>query len=241
MLKFKCDRCGREIARDEAWNITMVPEAYAAEEEKRKLQAEMKVQGELCADCAEIILREMIYLKEVPARDCHGAERLAMTEEEVPARDCNGAERLAMTEGEVPARDCTRKGYAASVALVPRERMRNHGAERIAMTETRVPKRAADSRPYEEKGCAARTEGRYIMIARKRAGMKIDELAKKLYICGETLKTWEKGRKKKLPWDEIEPVLPEVKEIREKGCEAFCPSPKACLGGGKCYYSGKRG
>ena len=223
MLKFKCDRCGKEIVRDEVWNITMVPEAYAAEETRRKLKAEMKVQGELCGDCAEIILREMIYLKEVPARDCHGAER------------------LAMTEGEVPARDCTRKGYAASVALVTRERMRNNGAERIAMTEPGVPKRAADSRPYEEKAIGARTEGRYIMIARKRAGMTIDELAKKLYICGGTLKTWENGRKKKLPWDEIEPVLPEVKEIREKGCEAFCPSPKACLGGGKCYYSGKRG
>ena len=116
-----------------------------------------------------------------------------------------------------------------------------HGAERLAMTETGVPKRADDSRPYEEKGVSARTEGRYIMIARKRAGMKIDELAEKLYICGATLKTWEKGKKKKLPWDEIETVLPEVKEIREKGCEAFCPSPKACLGGGKCYYSGKRG
>ena len=78
------------------------------------------------------------------------------------------------------------------------------------------------------------------MSARKRAGMRYDELAKKLYICVETLKTWESGRKKKFPWDEIETVLPEVKEIREKGCEAFCPSPKACLGGGKCYYSGKR-
>ena len=186
MLIFKCDRCGKEIARDEAWNISMVPEAYAAEEERRKLHAELKVQGELCRDCAEIILGEMIYLKEVPARDCHGAER-------------------------------------------------------IAMTETGVPKRAADSRPYEEKGCAARTEGRYIMIARKRAGMKIDELAEKLYICGATLKTWEKGRKKKLPWDEMETVLPEGKGIREKGCAAFCPSPKMCLGGGKCYYSGKRG
>ena len=185
MLKFKCDRCGREIEREEAWNITMVPEAYAAEEKRRKLKAEMKVQGELCRDCAEIILGEMIYLKEVPERDCHGAERLAMT---------------------------------------------GRG----------VPKRAADSRPYEEKVDAARTEGRYIMIARKRAGMKIVELAEKLYISGSTLKTWENGRKKKLPWDEIEPVLPEVKEIREKGCEAFCPSPKACLGGGKCYYSGKK-
>ena len=109
------------------------------------------------------------------------------------------------------------------------------------MTETGVPKRAADSRPYEEKVDAARTEGRYIMIARKRAGMRIDELAEKLYISGGTLKSWEKGRKKKLPWDEIETVLPEVKEIREKGCEAFCLSPKACIGGGRCYYNWKRG
>ena len=30
--------------------------------------------------------------------------------------------------------DCTRKGYAASVALVPRERLRYHGAERLEMT-----------------------------------------------------------------------------------------------------------
>lgn len=173
MLKFKCDRCGKEIARDEAWAIVLATVAYAAEGSKKRTQ------GEICGDCAEIILREMIYLDEVPARDCHGAERLAMTE-------------------------------------------------------------GADSRHCEEKGGAERTEGRYIMIARKRAGMKIDELAEKLYISGATLKTWEKGRRKKLPWDEIETVLPEIKEIREKGCEAFCPAPKACLGGGKCYYSGKK-
>ena len=36
----------------------------------------------------------------VPARDCHGAERLAMTEDDVPARDCNGVECIAMTGEE---------------------------------------------------------------------------------------------------------------------------------------------
>lgn len=222
MLIFKCDRCGKEIARDKAWNITMVPEAYVAEEERRKTKAELKVQGELCSDCAEIILREMIYLDEVPARDCRVASLLAMTEEEVPARDC------------------TRKGYAESVALVPRERLRNHGAERIVMTETEAHKRAADRRPYVEKGGDTRTEGRYITIARKRARMTIDQMAEKLYVSRSTLGCWERGKRKKIPWDEIEKVLPEVKEIREKGCEAFCPSQKACLGGGKCYYSGKK-
>ena len=235
MLKFKCDRCGKEIARDEAWAIVLAPGAYAAEGSKKRTQ------GEICGDCAEIILKEMIYLDEVPARDCHVASLLAMTEVEVPARDCHvasllamtevevhardchGAERLAMTEGEVPARDC-------------------HGAERLAMTEGEVPARAADSRPYEEKKTARAEmhEGMYIKVARNRAGLTIGQLAKKLYVSTSTIKGWEGGRTKKLPWDEIEQVLPEIREIRENGCEMYCPTPKACLGGGKCYYSGKK-
>ena len=68
----------------------------------------------------------------------------------------------------------------------------------------------------------------------------IRQLAEKLYISENTLKNWERGRTKKLPWDEIEAVLPEVREIRRNGCDKYCPSPKACLGGGKCYYSGRR-
>lgn len=203
MLKFKCDRCGKEIARDEAWNITMVPEAYAAEEERRKLQAELKVQGELCMDCAEIILKEMIYLKEVPARDCHGALRLAMTGTGVPAEARQGCRALRGAEEGKARQGCrAMQGKEAG-----REKMH---------------------------------EGRYITIARKRARLTMDQLADKMYVSRSTLGCWERGKRKKIPWDKIEKALPEIKVIRIVGCEKFCPLPKACLGGGKCYYSGRR-
>ena len=39
--------------------------------------------------------------------------------------------------------DCTRKGYAASVTLVPRERLRYHVASLLAMTK-RAPFRVID-------------------------------------------------------------------------------------------------
>ena len=31
MLKFKCDRCGKEMKRSEAWAIVLAPGAYAAD------------------------------------------------------------------------------------------------------------------------------------------------------------------------------------------------------------------
>ena len=50
---------------------------------------------------------------------------------------CTGASGMprAITLMKVPARDCTRKGYAASVTLVPRERLRYHVAVLLAMTD----------------------------------------------------------------------------------------------------------
>ena len=38
------------------------------------------------------------------------------------------------TQSVVPTRDCTRRGYAASVTLVPRERLRYRVAALLAMT-----------------------------------------------------------------------------------------------------------
>ena len=44
MLKFKCDRCGKEMQRSEAWAIVLAPGAYAAEGAKERTQ------GEICGD-----------------------------------------------------------------------------------------------------------------------------------------------------------------------------------------------
>ena len=63
MLKFKCDRCGKEMQRSEAWAIILAQGAYAAEGAKERTQ------GEICGDCAEVLLKEMIYMEaSAPAR-----------------------------------------------------------------------------------------------------------------------------------------------------------------------------
>ena len=38
MLKFRCDRCGKEMQRREAWAIVLAPGAYAAEGAKEREQ-----------------------------------------------------------------------------------------------------------------------------------------------------------------------------------------------------------
>lgn len=53
MITFGCDRCGRTLRREEAWQITLIPQAYAAD------AAGEKVQGELCGDCAAALLRTL--------------------------------------------------------------------------------------------------------------------------------------------------------------------------------------
>ena len=52
------------MQRDEAWAIILAPGAYAAEGAKERTQ------GEICGDCAEVLLKEMIYM-EAHAGDCH--------------------------------------------------------------------------------------------------------------------------------------------------------------------------
>ena len=99
MLKFKCDRCGKEMQRSEAWAIILAPGAYAVEGEKKRTQ------GEICGDCAEALLKEMIYM-EGNAGDCNdrceNRSRNDMKgdtcDREVPAQDRHGAARIKMTK-----------------------------------------------------------------------------------------------------------------------------------------------
>ena len=235
MLKFKCDRCGKEMQRREAWAIVLAPGAYAAEGEKERTQ------GEICGSCAEVILKEMIYM-ETLAGDCH--DRCAhrsrndmkgdTCDRKVHAQDCNDrcenrsrndmegdtcdreATALASQgcraiqgyndesrKGEVPAKDC-------------------HGASRLAMTKKK------------------NAEGRCITVARIRMGITQKELADLMYTEDSTISSYERGAVQKIPWDELYRVMPELEEIRKNGCKAYCEDPTACLGGGKCYYARRR-
>ena len=78
-------------------------------------------------------------------------------------------------------------------------------------------------------------EGRCITIARVRADMKQHELAEKCYSDQATVSTWERG-KIRPDWIMLEGILPELKEIRKKGCDAYCDHRDKCLVTGECYY-----
>ena len=80
-------------------------------------------------------------------------------------------------------------------------------------------------------------EGRCITVARVRMGMSQKQLADLMYTENSTISSYERGEVKKIPWDELYRVMPELEEIRKNGCKAYCEDPTACLGGGKCYYA----
>lgn len=201
MLKFKCDRCGKEMQRSEAWAIVLAPGAYAAEGAKERTQ------GEICGDCAEILLKEMIYRE--------GQEQARQG-----CRALHGPEGSAC-EGDVHA--------AARRVVAP------YGESGGTCT------RADDSRHYGEDGSAKKiarnAEGRCITVARIRMGITQKELADLMYTEDSTISSYERGQVKKIPWDELYRVMPELEEIRRNGCKAYCEDPTACLGGGKCYYA----
>lgn len=200
MLKFKCDRCGKEMQRSEAWAIVLAPGAYAVEGEKKRTQ------GEICGDCAEILLKEMIYMEaSAPARQ--------------GCRALQGSDGGACDVG-VPA---------------PARRVVAPYGESGACT------RADDSRRYGEdvraKKTARNAEGRCITVARVRMGMSQKQLADLMYTEDSTISSYERGQVKKIPWDELYRVMPELEEIRKNGCKAYCEDPTACIGGGKCHYA----
>lgn len=206
MLKFKCDRCGKEMQRREAWAIILAPGAYAVEGAKKRTQ------GEICGDCAEVLLKEMIYM-EVTAQARQGCRAIHGSDEE----SC---------EGEVPEQDChdrcahrsrnDMKGDTCDREVTAQDR---YGAARIKMTKKK------------------NAEGRCITVARIRMKITQKELADLMYTEDSTISSYERGEVKKIPWDELYRVMPELEEIRKNGCKAYCEDPTACLGGGKCYYA----
>lgn len=206
MLRFKCDRCGKEMQRREAWAIILAPGAYAAEGAKERTQ------GEICGDCAEVILKEMIYM-DGNTGDCHvwcenryrndmegdTCDRKATALARQGCRAIQGYNDESR-KGEVPEKDC-------------------HVASLFTMTKKK------------------NAEGRCITVARIRMGITQKKLADLMYTEDSTISSYERGAVKKIPWDELYRVMPELEEIRKNGCKAYCEDPTACLGGGKCYYA----
>ncbi len=82
----------------------------------------------------------------------------------------------------------------------------------------------------------ANLEGRCITIARVRAKMTSVEVAKRLNYCTTLISLWECGVRHP-HWEELYAILPELPEIRKKGCAAYCPKAEWCKQDGNCLIA----
>jgi ribosome-binding protein aMBF1 (putative translation factor) len=100
---------------------------------------------------------------------------------------------------------------------------------------TNKPKDTYANEPTQKKPVLA---NRCITIARHRAGMTQEDLAKQVYYDTHVVSSWEQGRSE-VNWELLYKVLPELPQIRKNGCSAYCDHTTACLTG-DCYYARKR-
>ena len=82
------------------------------------------------------------------------------------------------------------------------------------------------------------SEQRIITIARLRCAWRQEDLAERLGCEQTDVSRYELG-KTRAPWEKLYAIMPELEEMRGKGCEAYCDSAHLCRLGA-CKY-GKRG
>ena len=62
------------------------------------------------------------------------------------------------------------------------------------------------------------------------------EVARRLIYTVSLISLWERGARKPR-WDELYAILPELPEIRKKGCAAYCPKAAWCKKDGHCLIA----
>ena len=83
------------------------------------------------------------------------------------------------------------------------------------------------SRRREQNHSRLGNSQRVITIARRRRGWRQIDLAERMYRRKEDISSYECGTAA-APWDELERVMPELAEMRVKGCAAYCDTPHIC-------------
>ena len=78
-------------------------------------------------------------------------------------------------------------------------------------------------RNFEEYGNSQRV----ITVARINRKMRQSDLAALLFYSPTVISHMENGYMP-APWDELERIMPELAEMREKGCAAYCDTPHIC-------------
>ena len=94
---------------------------------------------------------------------------------------------------------------------------------------------------YAQKQAAAQTISngqRVITIAREARGWTKAELGEKLYTEASAISKYERGVIC-APWYRLYIIMPELREMRKKGCVSYCDSSHLCHLG-RCKY-GRRG
>lgn len=94
---------------------------------------------------------------------------------------------------------------------------------------------------YAKKQDAAQTmynDQRIITIARRARGWRMDDLADRIFTAKSAVSKYESGLVR-APWELLYRVMPELREMRKKGCVSYCDSSHLCRLG-RCKY-GRRG
>ncbi len=88
---------------------------------------------------------------------------------------------------------------------------------------------------YENLRLKLEKEQRVIVMAREARGWTQKDLGEKIYVSASAISRYENGTAP-APWGELEKVMPELTEMRQKGCMEYCPFPQPCVPTGKCIY-----
>lgn len=88
---------------------------------------------------------------------------------------------------------------------------------------------------YEKLRQKLEKEQRVITIAREARRWTQDELGEMTHFSSSAISRYEGGTAK-APWEALEKVMPELAEMRQKGCMEYCPFPQPCVPTGKCIY-----
>lgn len=88
---------------------------------------------------------------------------------------------------------------------------------------------------YEKLRQKLEHEQRVITIAREARGWTQNDLGEKIYVSASAISRYENGTAP-APWEALEKVMPELAEMRQKGCMEYCPFPQPCVPTGKCKY-----
>ncbi|MBP3411930.1 MAG: helix-turn-helix transcriptional regulator [Oscillospiraceae bacterium] len=123
------------------------------------------------------------------------------------------------------------------LSVVANRAVKKRKPVKVRKTQAKLRSEKQKARYESLRGCLEKKQ-RVITIARMRRGWSQERLARKIYCSVSAVSRYEAGTCP-APWEELFRVMPELKEMRVKGCMAYCPFPQPCVPTGRCRYRRK--